>query len=191
MVGYNAINRNEDITLLKEDCEDEIVNIVNSQQVEDAELEEDESWKNPDKYLEDQISYSMFSECTVGLKLPKMSLTNVETQLVFGLFLGDVNIQEAPGLYQEVNLTKEVHSIHLGDVMNQEIVQMEDMEHTCVKKQEKAGDKFLENIEIHKLPTISVEDSMVSVDVPSMSVEVLISVCEILTISVEVPTMSM
>ena len=48
-----------------------------------------------------------------------MSLTNVETQLVFGLFLGDVNIQEAPGLYQEVNLTKEVHSIHLGDVMNQ------------------------------------------------------------------------
>ena len=38
MVGYNAINRNEDITLLKEDCEEEIVNIVNSQQVEDARL---------------------------------------------------------------------------------------------------------------------------------------------------------
>ena len=70
MVGYNAINRNEDITLLKEDCEDEIVNIVNSQQVEDAELEEDESWKNSDKYLKDQISYSRFSECTVGLNLP-------------------------------------------------------------------------------------------------------------------------
>ena len=74
MVGYNAINRNEDITLLKEDSEDEIVNIVNSQQVEDAELEEDESWKNHDKYLEDQISNSRFSESIVGLKLSTMSL---------------------------------------------------------------------------------------------------------------------
>ena len=120
-----------------------------------------------------------------------MSLTNVETQLVFGLILGDVNIQEAPRLYQEQNLTKEVHSIHLGDVMNQEIVQTEDMENICVKKQKRAVDKFLQNIEIQKVPTVSVEDSMVSVDVPSMSVEVLISVCESLTISVEVPTVSM
>ena len=154
-------------------------------------MEEDESWKNPDKCIEDQISCSRFSETIVGLKLSKMSLTNVETQLVFGLILGDVNIQEAPRLYQEQNLTKEVHSIHLGDVMNQEIVQTEDMENICVKKQKRAVDKFLQNIEIQKVPTVSVEDSMVSVDVPLMSVEVLISVCESLTISVEVPTVSM
>ena len=31
IVGYNAKNRNEDIRLLKKDCEDEIFNIVNSQ----------------------------------------------------------------------------------------------------------------------------------------------------------------
>ena len=31
IVGYNAKNRNEDIKLLKKDCEDEIVNIVNRQ----------------------------------------------------------------------------------------------------------------------------------------------------------------
>ena len=75
--------------------------------------------------------------------------------------------------------------------MNQEIVQMEDMENICVKKQERAVDKFQENIEIQKVPTVSVEDSMVSLDLPSMSVEVLISVCESLTISVEVPTVLM
>ena len=92
--------------------------------------------KDEDIKEEVAIQEGMVSESVMMLKISKMSLEKGETQKVSGVSTGGVNIQEAPGMYQEDDDCQKIPGIPLEDDMSQEIVKTRDRKEIQVKGKE-------------------------------------------------------